>query len=525
MEIKEFDPKRALGAKLTEMDREELCEFISALCKRIMSEVGTRGRRGGIYPENISVDENGNIGIGAAGTGPWSVEELKYLAPEIYWNGNIGAASDVYSVGLLLYYGLTGKLPLEDQCSDAQLRRMNGDNITAPRVAGRRLGEIIEKALRFKSNERYQTLEELRVVIDSCVKNLYLSGIPSSEAVFKKNDAELTELERMMVGIIEKQADDSLPEENAAEPEPVEDEKEEVKLYAPQSRTAGAPRPSVRPSAPKAPGAVRTAVPKLTEEPDPAFSPIVPTRKVSVKHSGNTERERKIAEEVRKRRRRPLAVILVLCALLVIVAIVFNALLRDFQQAKEMPQSDVDGGLSAEASDPYGGTPLPMETPSQALVVGGQPGTDLGLPGEQLPVESALPPEHEKGYELVREDVSWIEARDACNLMGGHLVVISDEKEFNEIVRLAEELDVDKVWIGCHRIEGNLVWETAEVGYFRWGRGEPSEWDYNDNVAEDYVMLWRNNGAWTYNDNRNDPIADYPGMYAGQVAYICEFDG
>ena len=159
-----FDPERALGLKLTKMDRQELCEFVSALCRKVVAEVGSRGRRGGIYPSNISVDDNGGIAIGPAGKSPWEGEELKFIAPELYWNGQLSAASDVYSVGMLMYYAVSGgRLPLEDECRDAQLRRMGGDDYPAPKAAGRRLGEIIEKCIRFKAADRYQTLDELRM--------------------------------------------------------------------------------------------------------------------------------------------------------------------------------------------------------------------------------------------------------------------------------------------------------------------------------------------------------------------------
>ena len=173
MTFADFDKGRILGKDITGMSRQELCEFISKLCSRIVAEVGTRGRRGGIYPENISIDDSGNIGIGPSGVSPWAGEELKYVAPELYWNGKVGASADVYSVGLLLYYGITGgKLPCEGECDDAQLRRMSGDDLKAPKNAGVRLGEIIEKALKFKPENRFQTLEEMRVVLDSCIKNL-----------------------------------------------------------------------------------------------------------------------------------------------------------------------------------------------------------------------------------------------------------------------------------------------------------------------------------------------------------------
>ena len=231
-----FDPERALGLKVTKMDRQELCEFVSALCRKVVAEVGSRGRRGGIYPSNISVDDNGGIAIGPAGKSPWEGEELKFIAPELYWNGQLSAASDVYSVGMLMYYAVSGgRLPLEDECRDAQLRRMGGDDYPAPKAAGRRLGEIIEKCIRFKAADRYQTLDELRAVLDSCIKNLYLSDVPSAEAIFKKNDDDLSDIERMMVGIIEKGDDDEAeaePDAEApAEPEPG------MKVYEPAPKS------------------------------------------------------------------------------------------------------------------------------------------------------------------------------------------------------------------------------------------------------------------------------------------------
>ena len=81
------------------------------------------------------------------------------------------------------------------------------------------------------------------------------------------------------------------------------------------------------------------------------------------------------------------------------------------------------------------------------------------------------------------------------------------------------------LWIGCHRVDGTLVWETDDqVNIYPWGAGEPSYMDSYDGVYEDYVMLWNNNG-WVYNDSRNDPVADYPGAYSGKIAYVCEFEG
>ena len=546
-----FDPERALGLKLTKMDRQELCEFVSALCRKVVTEVGARGRRGGIYPSNISVDDNGGIAIGPAGKSPWEGEELKFIAPELYWNGQLSAASDVYSVGMLMYYAVNGgKLPLEDECRDAQLRRMGGDDYSAPKAAGRRLGEIIEKCIRFKSADRYQTLDELRAVLDSCIKNLYLSDVPSAEAIFKKNDDDLSDIERMMVGIIEKGNDDEEAVEPAAET-PVEPEPG-VKVYEPSPKSdSKAKKPENKKSESKAKPAdgpisseqvemlskkfknqCAPAVPKLTEEKNPELEPVVPARQPvktpAVQYTKNAERERKIAEEVKKRRRRPLALILVLCAVLIMAAIVINAMLKDFQQARQQPDNVTPAAASI---DPYANTTMPpvaddgSETSSDGL----EPADAQTTPDAQatpdpqatpVPAASATPVEH--SYQVFKEDISWSAARQKCEELGGHLVVINDEDELNEVISMAEQNGISRIWIGLFRQNGKESWVNGQEGYVSWAKGEPSYVDVNDQVSEDYVMLWNNNG-WAYNDNRDDPCADYPDFYSGTMGYICEF--
>ena len=132
-----------------------------------------------------------------------------------------------------------------------------------------------------------------------------------------------------------------------------------------------------------------------------------------------------------------------------------------------------------------------------------------------------------KRYEVFRDDVSWTEARDKCIALGGHLAVITSEEEYNEITALAQQRSVGRVWIGLHRENGQYIWETEEeVSFYPWdtAAGEPSFVDGYDNVAEDYVMLWYNNGGWYYNDSRNDPVSDYPGVYSGSIGYVCEYE-
>ena len=526
-----FEPEKALGKKLTEMDKQELCLFISDLCSTVVAEVGSRGRRGGIYPENISVGDGGRIAVGPAGKSPWQGQELEFVAPEQYWDGQLSAATDVYAVGLVMYYALNGgKLPFDGE-RDAQLRRMGGGNPPAPKSAGRRLGAIIEKSIRFKPAERYQTLEELRVVVDSCLKNLYTGGVPSAEAIFKKNDGELNDVERMMVGIIEKNEDASI---ETAEVLPSGEPEAGVKVYKPVQKAPAKPGQKDLISdrqadmlSKKMKGTASPAAPKLEEDGvlrPVTVSPNANRTSPAVQYKLKTDRERKIAEEVKKRRRRPLAVILVLCAVLVMVAIIMNAMLKDFEKARTVPDPMLQTTPTVSAEDPYAVTPTPEQirfedfntsTPGPSVTM------DIGI----LPEIEEIPPEH--SYQVIKDNVSWTKAAAACTRLGGHLAVINNEEEFNEITRLCDEQGLTYVWIGAHRVGGVEKWENgADLtdGFVRWSRGEPTYIDRNDQVAEDYIMLWKNNGAWAYNDNRDDPYADYPYMFEGIIGYVCEFN-
>lgn len=524
MAYTDFDPGRILGNKITELSRKELCELACSVCRCIKEEAGPGRYRGGVYPENISCDEEGRVALGKAKNANWGESELGFLAPELFWKGEKSVAADVYSVGMLLYYAAAGgKLPFAEEGAGevskgaAQQKRMNGESFAPPASAGRRLGEIITKATKFNAHERYQSMDELIAVLESCVKNLYLNGAPKARTIFQKSDDELSDMERMMIGIIEKedrehekpvtvrkaqepQTPEEAPEEEAgpaaaeAQQEQAEQSagEEDVRIYVPEKDAEEKHEK-------------QEYVPTLTEEKNPELAPVNVERQPvvipAVQYGKSMERERKINEEIKRRKRRPVVIILILCALLIVVAIIFNAVMKD----KNAPPVSYEPDEVDFLPQP---TPTPEPTPSPEV---------SEEPVQQIPTEST--------YQIVIEDVSWTQARDKCMEMGGHLAVVSTAEEFNKIVELAEENGIRKLWLGCHRIDGQLIWETTEqVEFYQWAPGEPSVYDWNDDIAEDYLLLWYHNG-WYYNDSRNDPVSDYPEMYRGQIAYVCEFDG
>lgn len=565
MKKTQFDPKKIIGDGILDFDRQGLCEFIVKLCESVKADAGAGVYRGGVFPENISVDDGGNVAVGAACKEDWDGQELEFLPPELYWNRRPSPASDVYAIGLIMYYALSGgRLPFEDECRDAQLRRMSGQEFEPPRTAGRRLGAIIKKATAFKASDRYQSMDELRAMAESCLKNLYLNGAPSAETIFNKNDDDLSDIERMMVGIIEQEDDKPLPEpeipaesaEPAGESETAEtgDVSEAVPPAGdePQWDAMAAPQKPVTPRPPR--------VPKLYVEKNPELEPVVikkqPDRGPVVSYTRPSEKERRMAEEVKKRKRRPVAVILVLCAVLVIAAIVFNAIISDINRdmnelnaAAQQTQSAQNGTVTAEPTetleprgeemvvptdnvDPEDLLPIEPDPEGTPYIPGGNSGTSTGTDsnassGANAVVGAAPAATSGEGshrYELYFEDISWTDAQAKCAALGGHLAVANDADEFNKLVELAESQYVTRVWIGGHRVNNAIVWEDDSTSpYEQWAKGEPSYTDSSDGAAEDYVLLWYNRG-WYFNDSRNDPCKEFPQWYGGQMSFICEYE-
>lgn len=510
-----FSPDKQLGDKLTRMSRQELCELVSKLCDIVSQEVGSRGSRGGIYPQNISREDDGSLAIGPARTADWDGQELEFLAPELYWQGSGSAASDVYSMGLLLYYGVTmGMLPFEGQCEKPVLRRLNGESITPPEYAGKRLGEIIAKATSFKAADRYQSLEELRVVLDNCVQNLYLGGSSGAEAIFDKKDDDLDDIERIMVDIIQRSTEDTPAPTEQPKPKklPVS-EAEEIRVYEPApkkaerkapdpAQTQGSAAAAEKPAdaAQEQPKPVQRPVPILTEDKNPDLEPIVVNTPVNRRPAVTYGLGEEDAVKEKKPRRSPVIPVLLICAAMVITAIIVSSFLEDLAWQGEPDIQIVptdNGGVS--------GTLIPTPTP------------DTVVTPPPAPSEPAGPT-----YQVIKEDCSWTEAQEKCAALGGHLAVITSQQQLDEICALAEDAGVSRLWIGCHRENGVFTWEGGEsVSFYSWAAGEPTGTDSYDGAAEDYVMLWNHNG-WAYNDSRNDPMAEFGDVYGGTMGYVVE---
>lgn len=549
--------------KLTEMGRRELCEFASALCAEVDAQVGQMAFRGGIYEGNIQVDEDGKILIGSAYDGEPSAEELLYSAPEFYWHGRKTPACDVYSIGLLMYRLSEGHLPFESNDCDekrAHRLRLQGSAFNRPLNAGRRLGDIILKALSYEPAERYRNPGEMKIMLDNCLKNLFLNDEPCAEVLFKKSDDDLSEIERMMVNIIETQndfeenAEAGTVDESSAVVGPIfgesegpgnekEDPAEDVEAGpSPENEEEPVPAPQDvqeeeevfigeevpdhfddgysdeeyipeetedYDSADPGESAQDDAVVRLSEvEVDPEYEPVTVSRNdeddfpdIIVTNTGETVSlsQKELEAEVRRRKRRPLIFIIILSVLLLAAALLFNKIMGPPKDIPEPEQTE--------------------ETPAPVVIVSAP--VDTPEPTPEPPVEMV------SEYRFFAENVSWNEAKARCEEEGGHLVVINNADEFQKVIDLASEMGITVIWIGLHRENDELVWEKTDdpdpERYYNWDRGEPSEMD--GNTPEDYVFIWNwTNRGWVYNDCINDPAGQYPEAYRNKIGFVCEIE-
>ena len=279
--------------------------------------------------------------------------------------------------------------------------------------------------------------------------------------------------------------DDSLEikEEVPAEAE-VQEEEEEVKVYIPQE---------------KEPPAL------ITERKEPEIG----RREISpaVQYRKSIEREKKIAQEVKKRQRRPMVFVLLMCALLIVIAIIVNAVMKDMDGSYTLPTEAPVSNTAPENNPEATVQPTAQVIQTPAPVV----------QSNREPVQSS--------FEVYVEDISWEAARDKCAQMGGRLAVINDKEEYDRVMEAIKNTKVNKLWIGCYKYDGAIVWLDGEASsYYPWAANEPSGYDSYDGGPEDYIMLWKYDNGWVYNDSRNDPAGDFPQWYSGTIGYVCEYN-
>lgn len=160
-----YDPAAAITDKMWDMTADEMVKVVRELCAQLGDDADSF--HGNIWPNNIRIDWDGKAVLGEASDVPANrreAEQVEYLAPEFFWDNEGSAASDVYSLGLLLYAACSGGfLPFQPRGglltskdrSNALRKRMKGEPIAPPDKITPELAAVIRKALTYEPEERY----------------------------------------------------------------------------------------------------------------------------------------------------------------------------------------------------------------------------------------------------------------------------------------------------------------------------------------------------------------------------------
>lgn len=150
-----------------------------------------------IKPNNIFIGNDGNYKLGdfsaMTNIGDENIPKFgtfNYIAPEVYNGKNTTEATDLYSLGLVMYKLLNGDLPFESKDNDEKKAfniRMTGKKLPIIKGVDKKLMDILIKACSFKSDDRYRSATEMKKALET------LSFSPSNKKIdFIVNEYEDT---------------------------------------------------------------------------------------------------------------------------------------------------------------------------------------------------------------------------------------------------------------------------------------------------------------------------------------------
>ena len=144
-----------------------------------------------LKPGNIMIDKEGNAKImdfgiarsilvkGITGAGVM-VGTPEYMSPEQAEAKEVDHRSDIYSLGIILYEMVTGRVPFEGETALSIAMKHKGETPKNPKEYNAQIPEgmsrLILKCLEKDKENRYQSAEELRLELEKIEK-----GIPTTE--------------------------------------------------------------------------------------------------------------------------------------------------------------------------------------------------------------------------------------------------------------------------------------------------------------------------------------------------------
>lgn len=132
-------------------------------------------------------------------------------------------------------------------------------------------------------------------------------------------------------------------------------------------------------------------------------------------------------------------------------------------------------------------------------------------------------------YLAFDESLSWTEAKDYCENLGGHLATVTSQGEQNFIVGLFNESNGYYLGGSDAEIEGNWTWITGEQWQFdNWFPGEPNNAQSGtEHYLEIYTAKSYGTGKYEYNGTEYNTFGcwnDHRGIAMTNIGFICEWE-
>ena len=182
----------------------QICELLGYLHSRKMPIIYQD-----LKPTNLMKRKDGSIVLIDFGTArKYGKEEKKrvlclgtrgYAAPEQYKGKSMGAATDIYALGMLLLYMLTGLNPVKDEKAARQEYTIKCQKYHIPK----KIIRVIGKCIQMEPHKRYQSCAELFEELLGCEENTGMQRImPAIERRYhRKRNIEKLEHQMRTIGM------------------------------------------------------------------------------------------------------------------------------------------------------------------------------------------------------------------------------------------------------------------------------------------------------------------------------------
>ena len=145
---------------------------------------------GNICPDNVFITPDGGYKLGGFTDFEGNIEDMSFVAPEISKNGQADFTTDIYSLGLIMYYMCNGNtLPFITDGVDRQTavnERLEGKTVPAPQNGSEKLKSVIVIACQPENKNRWKNAGNIKNALTS-IKAEMPAAKPNKDVIIPQN--------------------------------------------------------------------------------------------------------------------------------------------------------------------------------------------------------------------------------------------------------------------------------------------------------------------------------------------------